>query len=99
VPIVVPYKTTVTKAIEKSLTAMRNNPAAVSFSDALKVAEHYFGEPRISDSSHHVFKTPWPMDPRVNLQRGKGGGAKPYQVRQLLKAINLLTGLKAVESE
>jgi hypothetical protein len=59
----------------------------------LKVAEHYFGEPRITDT-HHIFKTPWPMDPRVNLQEAKGGGAKPYQVRQLLAAIDLLTAPK-----
>jgi hypothetical protein len=94
----VPYKAIVTKAIEKRLAGMRNNPASVSFSDALKVAEYYFGEPRITDT-HHIFKTPWPMDPRVNLQEAKGGGAKPYQVRQLLSAIDLLTAPKAVGKE
>jgi hypothetical protein len=30
---------------------------------------------------------PWPGDPRVNLQRGEGGKAKAYQVRQLIQAI------------
>jgi hypothetical protein len=29
---------------------------------------------------------PWPGDPRVNIQNAKGK-AKPYQVRQVLKAI------------
>jgi hypothetical protein len=33
---------------------------------------------------------PWAGDPRVNLQRGKDGNAKAYQVRQLLKAIEKL---------
>ena len=61
---------------------MRNNSQSTSFSDALKVAEHYFGKPRIS-GSHHIFKTPWAGDPRINLQEAKGGDAKPYQVRQL----------------
>jgi hypothetical protein len=37
-----------------------------------------------------VFKTPWPGDPRVNIQKSKGGAAKPYQVRQVLKAIEKL---------
>ena len=37
-----------------------------------------------------VFKTPWPGDPRVNIQRSRGGEAKPYQVRQVLKAIEKL---------
>ncbi len=81
-----------TKATEKPLAGMRNNPASVRFSDALKVAERYFGAPRKS-GSHYIFKMPWPGDPRVNLQEAKGGGAKPYQVRQLLAAIDRLYGL------
>ena len=40
-------------------------------------------------SSHCVFKTPWPGDPRVNIQNQKGK-AKPYQVRQVLLAIEKL---------
>ncbi len=87
----------VAKAIEKRLADIRSNPKSVSFSDALAVAEHYFGEPRVS-GSHHVFKMPWPRDPRVNLQKANGG-AKPYQVRQLLAAIDKLTALKAGEME
>lgn len=59
----------------------------------MKVAEHYFGEARRS-GSHRVFKTPWPGDPRVNLQEGKGGEAKPYQVRQLLQSVDKLEGLQ-----
>lgn len=46
----------------------------------------YFGEPRIA-GSHHVFKMPWPGDPRINLQRD-GSFAKPYQVHQVKKAID-----------
>jgi hypothetical protein len=37
-----------------------------------------------------VFKTPWAGDPRVNIQRSRGGEAKPNQVRQVLKAIEKL---------
>jgi hypothetical protein len=81
-------------AIEKLLVGMRRSPASVSFSDALKVAEHFFGKPRIS-GGHHIFTTPWPGDPRINLQKAKDGKAKPYQVRQLLAAIDLLITLKA----
>jgi hypothetical protein len=73
------------KRIAKLLADMRRNPAGVRFTDALAVAEHFFGQPRRS-GSHHVFKTPWPGDPRVNLQAG-GRDAKPYQVRQLLVAV------------
>ena len=38
-----------------------------------------------------MFKTPWPGDPRVNIQDEKGK-AKPYQVRQVLAAIAKLQG-------
>ena len=82
-----------TKAITKRLNGMRDNPASVSFSDALRVAEHYFGKYRIS-GSHYVFKTPWIGDPRINLQKAKHGSAKAYQVQQLLRAIDLLMGVK-----
>lgn len=40
---------------------------------------------------------PWPGDPRVNMQDAKGK-AKPYQVRQLLDAIDKLERLEAHES-
>jgi hypothetical protein len=56
-----------------------------------KVCERYFGAPRQAGSSHAIFKTPWPGDPRVNIQNAKGK-AKPYQVRQVLQAINKLEG-------
>jgi len=35
-------------------------------------------------------RPPWPGDPRVKIQRGKNGMAKPYQVQQVLKAIDRL---------
>lgn len=69
---------------------MRRSPTNVRFADALKVCRHYFGEPRQQSSSHVVFRTPWQGDPRVNMQSAKGM-AKPYQVRQVLKAIDRLT--------
>jgi hypothetical protein len=76
---------------EKILEKMRLEPANVAFSDLNKVCTAYFGKPRQSGSSHAVFKTPWPGDPRVNIQNEKGK-AKPYQVRQVLQAIDKLQG-------
>lgn len=58
----------------------------IRFADLAKVCEHYFGAPRQRGTSHHVYKTPWPGDPRVNIQNDRGK-AKHYQVRQVLKAI------------
>jgi hypothetical protein len=62
------------------------NPKGVQFNDLQKVCEYYFGKPRQSGSSHHIYKTSWLGDPRVNIQNQKGK-AKPYQVRQVLLAI------------
>lgn len=73
------------------LEEMRQNPAGVRFADAVKVCEQFFGPARQSGSSHMVFKTPWPGDPRVNIQKGSGGRAKVYQIRQILAAIEKLT--------
>ncbi len=72
--------------VEKVLKEMKENPKGVRFNDLQKVCLHYFGKPRQSGSSHCVYKTPWPGDPRVNIQSHKGK-AKPYQVRQVLLAI------------
>lgn len=75
--------------IEKILAGMRKQPASVRFSDLAKVCGHYFGAPRRSGTSHHVYKMPWPGDPRVNIQNERGK-AKAYQVRQVLLAIEKL---------
>ncbi|HET6565755.1 MAG TPA: hypothetical protein VFG52_10115 [Xanthomonadales bacterium] len=75
--------------ITKTLQQMKMNPKGVRFSDLKKVCEHHFGQPRQIGSSHCVFKTPWPGDPRVNIQNDKGK-AKAYQVRQVLLAIEKL---------
>lgn len=75
--------------IVDSLADMRRNPKGVRFADLSRVCDHYFGAPRQSGSSHRVYRTPWPGDPRVNIQEDKGM-AKPYQVRQVIKAIEKL---------
>ena len=71
------------------LEAMRQSPTSVRFADLSRVCRHYFGEPRQSGTSHRVYRTPWPGDPRVNIQDDHGK-AKPYQVRQVLAAIEKL---------
>ncbi len=38
-------------------------------------------------TSHYPFKMPWQGEPRINLQKGKGGKAKPYQVKQVKVAL------------
>ena len=77
----------------KSLETMRNNPVGVRFDDLAKVCDAHFGKPRQQSTSHRVYKTPWTGDPRVNIQNAKGM-AKPYQVRQAIKAIEKLEDMK-----
>lgn len=72
--------------VEKIVNRMRSSPASVRFADLAKVCEHYFGPPRQKSTSHSIYRTPWPGDPRVNIQDDHGK-AKPYQVRQVLAAI------------
>ena len=75
--------------IANILELMKRNPKGVRFSDLKKVCEFYFGSPRQEGTSHCIYKTPWPGNPRVNIQSHKGK-AKAYQVRQVLLAIELL---------
>jgi len=71
------------------LARMRHHPQGMRYADVVKVCETFFGPPRQSGGSHVIFKTPWPGDPRVNLQNDHGK-AKAYQVRQVLLAIDKL---------
>jgi hypothetical protein len=72
--------------IDKTLAQMRAAPQNVRYADLRAVCTAFFGPPRQSGSSHAVFRTPWPGDPRVNIQNDRGK-AEAYQVRQVLKAI------------
>ena len=67
-------------AIQKILDQMRAEPANVRFADLQRVCMYFFGEPRQNGSSHAVYKTPWPGNPRVNIQNDQGK-AKSYQVK------------------
>jgi hypothetical protein len=75
--------------VEEIVANMRRNPKGVRFRDLCKVCDFYLGDARQMGSSHRIYKTPWPGDPRVNIQNA-GGMAKAYQVRQVLKAIDRL---------
>ncbi|MDE0142869.1 MAG: hypothetical protein OXI80_15205 [Caldilineaceae bacterium] len=74
--------------MDNTLAKIRRNPRNVRFDDLRKVCDRYFGHPR-QRGSHLFYRTPWQGEPLVNIQRIKGM-AKPYQVRQVLKAIDKL---------
>lgn len=78
--------------IDRLIAEMRKNPANVRFDDLVRVCNHYFGAARQTGTSHCIYKTPWQGDPRVNIQEGKNGKAKVYQVKQVLAAIEKLEG-------
>ena len=78
--------------VEELRESIRNNPRGVRYADLAKLCDAYFGEPRQAGTSHRVYRKPWPGDPRVNIQN-RNGMAKPYQVRQVLKAIEKLEAL------
>lgn len=65
----------------------------IRFSQLLKICEDFFGNYRVN-GSHHIFKTPWQGDPRINLQKGKDKHAKTYQVQQVLNALRKLKELE-----
>jgi len=65
-------------SVEKLLEAMLRDPQDIRFADLAKVCESFFGKPRQSSGSHMIFKTPWPGDPRVNIQNTRG---KPSRTR------------------
>ena len=81
-------------SVEKLLGKIESSPGNVRFADLAAVCEHFFGPLRQRGTSHHVYKTPWPGDPRVNIQRDKSGKAKRYQVKQVLVAIKKLDDVK-----
>lgn len=74
--------------IEDAIDELETNEQKVRFSRLLAICNDFFGKPRVV-GSHHIFKTPWRGDPRINLQ-GDKGNAKPYQVRQVLRCLRRL---------
>ena len=78
------------ETIPAVIQELRRNPRGTRFSYLVRVCDHYFGPPRRRGTSHSVYRTPWPGDPRVNIQEGRNGMAKDYQVRQVIKALEKL---------
>jgi hypothetical protein len=64
------------------------HPKNTKFAELLQICTKYFGNPRIR-GSHHIFKTPWQGDPRINIQKD-GNMAKEYQVKAVMRAIERL---------
>ncbi|GBF82447.1 toxin HicA [Aphanothece sacrum] len=70
----------------------------IKFSRLMKITESFFDQPRNRGSSHYPFKVPWQGEPRINLQKGKDGNAKPYQVKQVRLALLKLKQIQQGEN-
>lgn len=77
--------------VDTIVARMRRQPKAIRFQDLCKVCDAFFGAPRQAGTSHRIYRTPWPGDPRINIQNS-GGKAKAYQVKQVLQAIDRIEG-------
>lgn len=77
------------------------NARTVRFKDLLKICDDCFskfGKPR-QKGSHHIYKTPWKGNPRINLQETKDGMAKRYQMAQVRDAVEKLRSMKRDSDE
>ena len=75
--------------LDNTIQALRQNRKGVRFDELVKICDHFFGEARQKATSHPIYKMPWPGDPRVNIQ-GRNRMAKPYQVGQVIMALERL---------
>ncbi len=75
------------------LRRLRTNPKGVRFADLAAICDRFFGQPRQRGTSHRVYRMPWSGDPRVNIQNDRGM-AKAYPVRQVIRAIERLEGMR-----
>jgi hypothetical protein len=74
---------------EKIEASMRRAPHAQKFSDVVWLCDRLFGDSRQRGTSHRVYTGENPAV-LINLQRGPGGEAKAYQVRQVLAALDAM---------
>lgn len=74
--------------IVETIAKLEKEKTNTRFSQLIKICKEFFGPPRVK-GSHHIFKTPWPGDPRLNIQTDKGK-AKPYQIGQVIAALTKL---------
>ena len=75
--------------LQTAIDSLRSNPKGTRFAELVRICTFFFGEPRQQATSHIIYRMPWPGDPRINIQNNRGM-AKPYQVRQVVKALERL---------
>jgi predicted RNA binding protein YcfA (HicA-like mRNA interferase family) len=73
---------------EKLLETIRNNPRDVRFDDLVRLVKALGFVADRQAGSHSIFVHSNPAVPFINLQEGKNGKAKPYQVEQVLVLVD-----------
>jgi len=76
--------------LDDALKELDGHEKNTRFSRLITICTEFSGSARVR-GGHHIFKTPWPGDPRINLQ-SQGGKAKAYQVTQVILALRKLQG-------
>ncbi len=83
--------------INKAIKELENEKN-IRFNRLMTITENFLGKSRNKGSSHYPFKVPWQGEPRINLQKGKDGKAKPYQVKQVRLALIKLKEIQEKQS-
>jgi hypothetical protein len=83
--------------IDEAISELESRITNTRFTRLVTICETFFGGARIS-GSHHIFKTKWAGDPRINLQKEKGK-AKTYQVEQVIRALKKLKEIQEAEKK
>ena len=73
------------KLLERARAGSFHN---IKFDDLVHLAETLGFVLRSGEGSHQNYRHPSHAEAILNLQEGKGGDAKPYQIRELLDQID-----------
>lgn len=75
--------------LRKRIARLRRNPRNVPWPELVSLCDTLFGQPTRITGSHRIYDVRWSESGLLVLQP-HGPSAKPYQVRQVLRAIEEL---------
>ena len=75
--------------LDKRVARLRRNPRNASWAELVSVCDALFGPPTRVTGSHRIYDVKW-SESRLLILQPQGSNAKPYQVRQVLQAIEEL---------
>lgn len=75
--------------LSKRIARLRRNPRNVPWPELVNLCDTLFGPPKRTTGSHRIYDVKWSKS-RLLVLQPRGSNAKPYQVRQVLRAIEEL---------